>query len=178
MPVGSYTKSDVSRLMAKHRAAIYGYIYASVRSHVDAEDIFQDVFVAVLGSISQLEEEDGFFSWVREIAFRRIMAFFRNRGREQPFNPHVVAALAEAAGYLQQHAPVSDRREALLECLDRLPKQSRELVELRYGSSGEHLEVVARYLGKSVKAIYSRLDRIRAILRECVQRRLSRESQE
>ena len=44
----------VTRLLMSHRTALYGYIFACVRNHADAEDILQNVSVAVTESIEQL----------------------------------------------------------------------------------------------------------------------------
>src|SRR5206468_12369395 len=93
----SLRQGQVARLLMQHRTALYGYIFACVRHHDDAEDIFQNVSVAVTESISQLTDEAGFLPWAREIARRRILAHRRSVRREQPFDPELVRRLADAA---------------------------------------------------------------------------------
>ena len=44
-------QGQITRLLMQHRTALYGYIYACVRNHADAEDILQNVSVAVTESI-------------------------------------------------------------------------------------------------------------------------------
>src|SRR5437016_9504920 len=87
---------QITRLLMQHRATLYGYIFACVRNHADAEDILQNVSVAVTESIEQLNSEDGFLPWAREIARRRILAYRRTSRREQPCEPELVRLLAEA----------------------------------------------------------------------------------
>src|SRR5689334_6364908 len=90
-------QGEVARLLMQHRAALYGYIFACVRNHADAEDILQNVSVAVTESIDRLTSEDGFLPWAREIARRRVLAHRRTARREQPCDPDLVRRLAEAA---------------------------------------------------------------------------------
>lgn len=62
--------------------------------------------------------------------------------------------------------------EALQECLDRVPAQSRRLLELRY-FEGRPCQEVADMLGAGVEAIYQRLSRLHRQLKQCVEQRLS-----
>ena len=57
-------------------------------------------------------------------------------------------------------------------CLDQLPSRSREAVELRYQQAHRPPEI-ARRMGWTVESVHVALSRARAVLKECVQRRLS-----
>ncbi len=168
------TKEKAALLMMQHRCTLYGYIYACVRSHADAEDIFQDVSVVVLQEVSKLKSEEGFLPWSREIAFRRVLAHHKKKKskREVFLNPHIAGALADAAERMQKTESLSSRREALMECLEQLPPQSRELIDLRYDDSTESITEIAQHYGQTVRAVYCRIDRIKNLLRNCVTKRL------
>src|ERR1700722_1226876 len=97
MAAGSLRQGQIARLLMHHRTALYGYIYACVRNHADAEDILQNVSVAVTESIDRLNDEAGFLPWAREIARRRVLAHRRNSKREQALDPELLARLAEAS---------------------------------------------------------------------------------
>src|SRR5258707_6945422 len=97
MTEGALGQGQIARLLMQHRTALYGYIFACVRNHTDAEDILQNVCVAVVESIGQLRDEEGFLPWSREIARRRVLAHKRLAQREQAFDPDLVRCLAEAA---------------------------------------------------------------------------------
>lgn len=172
---GTLHQTQVARLLMQHRAALYGYILACVRNHADAEDILQNVSVAVTESIEQLREEAGFLPWAREIARRRILAHRRSSRRETPLDPEVLRCLAEAAGKLEQEEPTSDQQAALRACLDSLPDESRRLIAMRYDGSAADAQTLAGRFGRSVQGIYALIKRIKALLRDCVQRRLSLE---
>jgi RNA polymerase sigma-70 factor (ECF subfamily) len=168
-------QSEITRLLMQHRTALYGYIFACVRNHDAAEDILQNVSVAVTESIDQLKNETGFFPWAREIARRRILAYRRSSRREQPCDPELVQRLAEASDRVEQARSGSSHQAALRECLEGLPPQSRRLIVMRYDGSVDRIEDLAIQFGRSVQGIYAQLKRIKAALRECVERRLALE---
>src|SRR4051794_8710407 len=115
---------EATRLLMQHRTALYGYVFACVRSHHDTEDILQNVSVAVLEAIGRLREEEGFLPWAREIARRCTLAHGRKLRRERPLDPELVQRLAEAADELERDEPASEHHEALLACLQHLPGES------------------------------------------------------
>src|SRR5579884_2610468 len=119
---------EAARLLTRHHTALYAYVYACVRSHHDAEDILQNVSVAVIESLGQLRDADGFLPWAREIARRCALAHCRKHRRETALDPELVQRLAEAAEELERDYPAVDHRAALLACLDQLPPHGRDLL--------------------------------------------------
>jgi len=168
-------QGEVARLLMQHRAALYGYIFACVRNHTDAEDILQNVSVAVTESFDQLTSEDGFLPWAREITRRRILAHRRTAQRETPLDPDLVRQLAEAADRVEQEQPASEQWAALTACLEGLPPASRQLIASRYDGSAKNAQHLADRFGRSVQGIYAQIKRIKAALRACVERRLQME---
>jgi RNA polymerase sigma-70 factor (ECF subfamily) len=170
------TPAAVAELLTRHRPGLYGYILACVRQHADAEDVFQEVALAVIQSIGSLQSEDEFSYWAREIARRRVLAHFRRAGRENVHDPDQVRRLAEAAERVEDVRPTPERQAALLACLESLPEHSRRLIALRYDPDSGGAEELARQLGRSVQAVYAMVKRIKASLRACAERRLAQES--
>ncbi|MCA9021063.1 MAG: sigma-70 family RNA polymerase sigma factor [Planctomycetaceae bacterium] len=159
----------------QHRTALYGYIFSCVKNHTEAEDILHDVCVIAIESFDQLNNQDSFFPWVREIAFRQVLAHLKKQSREKPFNPHVVAALADAVVQVEETHSRLNFREILMNCLDKLPENSRELILTRYDGTAEDVSDLASRYGKSVHSIYSRLKRIKTVLRNCVAKQVTTE---
>ena len=166
-------QGQIARLLMQHRTALYGYIFACVRNHADAEDVLQNVSVAVMESIDQLRDEAGFLPWAREIARRRVLAHKRLAQRERALDPALVLSLAEAADRVEKREPASDQRTALMTCLEGLPAASRKLIAQRY--SGVDASRLAERFGRTVQAIYAQIKRIKLALRACVERRLALE---
>jgi RNA polymerase sigma-70 factor (ECF subfamily) len=176
MPDAALRQGQVARLLMQYRTTLYGYIFACVRSHADAEDILQNVCVAVTESIDRLSGEDGFLPWAREIARRRILAHRRAARREQPCDPDLVRCLAEAADRVEDLQPASVQQAALMACLEKLPPPSRRLIVQRYDGSVQGAEQLAGIFGRSVQGIYAQIKRIKQALRQCVERRLAAEA--
>ncbi len=176
MPDGALQQGQVARLLMQHRATLYGYIFACVRNHADAEDILQNVCVAVTESIDRLTDEAGFLPWAREIARRRVLAHRRTARREQPCDPDLVRCLAEAADRVEERRPASVQQQALMACLESLPPASRRLIVSRYDGSVDGADQLAGVFGRSVQGIYAQIKRIKQALRQCVERRLAAEA--
>jgi len=166
----------MAALLVRHRTALYGYIFACVRNHHDAEDILQDVSMAAVGSIDKLQDESGFLPWVIEIARRRVLVHVRRSQRTTILSPELVPILAEAANRVAATNCISDRSEALLECLESLPPRSRQIIIQRYDGSIRGVDELAEKLGRTMQATYGVLKRIRQRLRSCVERKLSTEA--
>src|SRR3990172_9340434 len=86
---GTSLQSMGVSLLMKPRAALYAYLFVCVRDHHEAEDLLQDVSVAVMESIGQLRDEEGFLPWAREIARRRVLARRRSSARLRPVDPEM-----------------------------------------------------------------------------------------
>lgn len=173
---GAVQHGQIARLLMNHRTTLYGYIFACVRNHADAEDILQNVSVAVTESFDQLRDEAGFLPWAREIARRRILAHRRSWRKEHALDPELLQHLADASDRIEREEPASEHRAALLACLDSLPVRSRRLISMRYDGSVDNMEQLARKLGRTVQSVYARVKRIKTALRECVRRRLALEN--
>jgi RNA polymerase sigma-70 factor (ECF subfamily) len=175
MRIPARHQGEVARLLMQHRTSLYGYIFACVRNHADAEDLLQNVCVAVTESFGQLTDASGFLPWAREIARRRVLAHRRTAKREQPLDPDLVRQLAEAADRVEEKQPASEQWAALTACLESLPPQSRKLIAMRYDGSAGSAEELASHFGRTVQGVYAQIKRIKAALRSCIERRLQLE---
>ena len=176
MPDHSIQQGEAATLLTRYHAALYCYVFSCVRSHHDAEDILQNVALTVMESIGRLRSADGFLPWAREIARYCVLTHRRKTRRETPLDPELVQRLAEAAEELERDEPTPAHHEALLACLAHLPGESRRLLLQRYRRPAGEVSTLATKLGRSIQSIYARLKRIKAVLRECIRRRLSEES--
>ena len=166
----------MTALFLRHRTALYGYIFACVRNHNDAEDIFQEVSLAAVGSIDKLRDESGFLPWAIEIARRRVLAHVRRSQRTTIVPPELVSILAEATNRVAACDCLKERSDALLDCLENLPPNSREIITMRNDGSIRAVDELADKLGRTMQATYGVLKRIRQGLRACVEAKLSAES--
>jgi RNA polymerase sigma-70 factor (ECF subfamily) len=64
---------------------------------------------------------------------------------------------------------LDDRHRALLQCLEKLSPEQRQLLHLRYAEGGS-IDKVAMSVSKTVQATYRSLSRIRHVLFVCIGR--------
>ena len=83
----------------------------------------------------------------------------------------VLELIADEA--LEQSSVFEERREALHDCLQKLPKSDRALVAACYADSNRSFRNVAQQLGMSCNTVYKALQRARKALRECVERKMN-----
>ncbi len=110
-------------LLDVHRHEIYRFLLASVGSN-DAEDCFQETFMAALGAYPDLQDSSNLRGWLFTIAHRKaIDCHRRRRGIPLP-----VGELPETEGREDPH--VAD--QALWGRVSALPPKQRSAVVLRY----------------------------------------------
>jgi RNA polymerase sigma factor (sigma-70 family) len=107
----------------------------------DADDCFQETFIAALRAYPKLKRNDNLRGWLITIAHRKAVDHHRARGRR----PVPVAEVAEVA--------VSDPEpgDGIWAAVGSLPPKQRAAVTLRYASDLPHAEIAAA-LGCSPEA--------------------------
>ncbi|MFG0286876.1 MAG: sigma-70 family RNA polymerase sigma factor [Rhodopirellula sp. JB044] len=163
----------VARLLIKHRSSLLAFIVAVMRDFDAAEDVLQDVSVAIWESADSFEPGTNFGSWSRSIARRRIAAYWRIRSRNaQSLGEEQLEQLVDGFEQLQSANEPEVRKKALTECLANLNPFLSRLISLRY-SRQLNLAQVAEAVGRQPETVRKTLYRGRAALRECIERKLA-----
>lgn len=66
-------------LIKKYKGLVMNTIYRIVRNKMDAEDIFQDVFLEVYRSIKKLRNIEDLSGWLFRIAYNKSLSFLRKK---------------------------------------------------------------------------------------------------
>src|SRR5262245_4795151 len=92
----------IGRLYEVHGPALYSLAYRITGSHVDAEDVLQDVFVALPRALKSYREQGHFPAWLKRIAVRTALLRLRavRRRRETDLD------LASPMTYAEADRPV------------------------------------------------------------------------
>jgi RNA polymerase sigma-70 factor (ECF subfamily) len=158
-----------------HRDVLMGFIFALTRDYDVAEEVFQEVSLAILGEVDKNPRIGNFMAWAREVARRRVADYYRKATRRMSAVPlsnelaDVIAdAFAENDAALENH---QERMGSLLECLKRLTGRSRDVVEGFYHRR-QSLKEVAASIGWNEASVKVALSRARKALADCVQTRL------
>jgi RNA polymerase sigma-70 factor (ECF subfamily) len=162
------------RLFLANQRRFYGLILSLVTNAADADDLLQEVSARMWQKFADFRPGTDFAAWGLRFARHEALNFLRKRRRAGAvvFNEELVDLLADEVAAATRVADA--RQEALLECLGKLPERSRGLIELRYEHGATPASIATR-LGKSLDSVYKALNRIHALLVDCVEQALARE---
>jgi RNA polymerase sigma-70 factor, ECF subfamily len=170
--------SEFLRKFMGVQQALFAYIRSAGFGLTDADDILQDVAVELWEHYDSYDQKTQFVAWAIGIAKHRI--FNQMRYNKVRMNTVVNSELCERiAGTVadtleSEKSELSQERERMKDCVERLPSESARLIRMRYGER-RNLEEIAGYLGKSYAAANMVLSRIRDTLLQCVEAGLERE---
>jgi RNA polymerase sigma-70 factor (ECF subfamily) len=141
-----------------------------------AEDIAQKAFVIALQNINSFDASHSFLLWirgiVRNVARHEWKSLARHSKIERDNLAEYVEHLANNPSALENLENIEQRRQALKQCLDKLPAHGRKIVHLHY-TMGVSCAEAALQTGTTLSAVKMALVRIRQALRQCAQARLA-----
>lgn len=153
-------------------ATVYRYGRSFCRDPHDAEDVMQDVFTALSGSLGTFRGDASLSSWAWVVA-QRACARRRRRtqattGRttslDQPRDAGGAGEIADERGDPARLAEARELREVLEAAIRDLPEGQRDVLMLR-DVEGVPAKEVGRALGIAEHAVKSRLHRARLTVR-------------
>ncbi len=135
-----------------------------------AEELTQEVFIRVYGSMERFRHESRVGTWIFTIARNLWLNEIRARstdkryGTEVPVDEQIEGVRSERID--PEHEVLRQERQKILrEALGQLPDRMRRAVELRLEQDFKYREI-ARIMGVSVQTIKSQLFQARSRLRE------------
>jgi RNA polymerase sigma-70 factor, ECF subfamily len=144
-------------LMTRYQAPLYGFIRRQVGAQGEAEDVFQETVLRILGSIRTCRDPDAFRSW----AFGVAANICRHEGRKQLTRPQTPAGrLEEQPGWApspEAQAQSNQVGERIATALAGLQAHQREVFVL-YQYSRLSYEEIALAVGAPVGTVKSRMN--------------------
>src|SRR5262249_41378697 len=132
-------------------------------------DLFQQVVLKALQICDHYSGPEHLLAWALRAVRHRAIDLLRER-RAQCLDEAVLDLLEQQWARSSTHE-ITDRVEALQQCLENLPERSRSLLRLRY-EDGLPCAGVPERLRNSIDAVYQSLSRVHHQLRLCVEQRL------
>ena len=158
------------RLFLESERDVLRYVISFVPSVNDARDIVQETAVALWKKIDRYDPAEPFTPWACRFALNETRAFLRREQRWRRFLDDEVIDMLEARRK-EMSRELDERRIHLRECVGKLPDKQRTIVE-GYYFKDHSVEELAELSGRTVDAVYKALQRIRAALMECVNRKM------
>jgi RNA polymerase sigma-70 factor (ECF subfamily) len=166
--------SALDQFCGRYGDLVFAFLYHQLHgARSDAEEVWQDTFVAALRALPGYRGQSRLSSWLCSIARRKVVDHLRRQNRAVG---RVSALPPEKLVELMDRGPLPDdllRQDATRACvvaaLAELPADYREALLARY-ADGCSVAEVARRLGRSYKATESLLSRAKAMLRDVLTR--------
>lgn len=148
---------------------VFSLAYHLLHDPAAAEEVAQEVFLALHRSLSRIESPEHAVFWLRKVAVQRAI----DEGRRRKRRP--VVALDDRQNVAAEPAAGGNSGDPLLSDVLRrliasLPETPRSVMVLRYQEDLEPLEI-ANVLDMPVSTVKSHLQRSLALLREKLERR-------
>lgn len=141
--------------MEAHGDAVYRLALCRLQNTADAEDVYQDVFLRLLGQDTGSWDNEHLKAWLLRAALNRCADLYRFRLRRPALSLDEVPDMPRPA----------DEAAELWEAVAQLPEKLRTVVHLHY-AEGYQTEEIAAMLGVPAATVRTRLRRARMKLKD------------
>jgi RNA polymerase sigma-70 factor (ECF subfamily) len=141
-------------------------------SRNDADEVFQEVSLLIWRDWDKFDSSRDFVRWAGGYAVNVV----RNQRRKSTDRPILSDELLDQIAETRNRSDdrLEARRKALEGCLEELQQDQQQLVAQCYSGS-DSIRALASSRNVEPNAMYKRLERLRRILFDCVQRNLQSE---
>jgi RNA polymerase sigma-70 factor (ECF subfamily) len=138
----------------------------------DASEVVQEVSVRLWEKWDSYDQDRPFLPWAMRFAYLQVLKWRQGKAREKLiFSDDLLSQINATNDY--EEPLMEARRKTLTLCLDKLNKDDRRIVELRYGRHGA-IKEEAKKTGVKMHKLYYALERIRIQLLNCIELNLQR----
>jgi RNA polymerase sigma-70 factor (ECF subfamily) len=165
------TEDELMRQFMAHRSRLHALAYAVTRDFHLAEDVLQEVALALIRHRQEAGGVRAFPAWAMAITRNKALEALRKRRRAPvPLEAEALRLLEDSLVRVASTGSIGGRRDALARCLEVLGARARDLLEMKYGHKMPVAEI-ARAIERSPAATNSLLQRLRGKLADCMDRR-------
>ena len=159
------------QLYANYVDRVYSYIYHRVGNVQDAEDLTARTFYRALDKLDTYEDRGlPFSAWLFRIAHNLTANWHRDHSQRRFLSLDRLWSHGSDKDAPEEQVAQQEEQAALLEAIDRLPEERRNLLHYKFATSLSNLEIGAM-MNKSESAIKSLYFRTLAALRQDLEER-------
>lgn len=151
-------KESFEAFLSTNERRIFRYLLSICANEQDAQDLVQNVFIAVYQHLDRIEEKSA-LAYTYKIAHNKCMSFLKQKSRYISVDPSAFSGIPER--HAEQEADYSLLTKAVAE----LPPRLAAVIQLQYYEKLSYKEI-STSLGISMKAVESLLVRAKRILRK------------
>lgn len=158
--------------LLREQSKIYGYIFALIPNVSVVDDLMQETIMVMWEKFDTFEVGTNFYGWAKKIAYYKVVNHLsRSFNTETHFSQAVLESIERGADVIEK----SDNRSIALEtCIQKLNKNDKELIKLKY-MDGMTTKEVALKNKRSVAGMYKVMARIHHLLERCIEQKLAAE---
>jgi RNA polymerase sigma-70 factor (ECF subfamily) len=161
---------DFVRLLVEHEPSVRTFLRGLLPTWYDVEEVTQEASLIAWRKFDTFERGTAFGGWLLTIARYEALKYRRRVARSPlVFADDVWDMLAEEASDKEDE---QIRRQHLEVCLGRMGSSSRNLL-LKVHTAGVVIREAAQQSGKSEQAFYKMIQRLRAVLLDCVSKSIA-----
>jgi RNA polymerase sigma-70 factor, ECF subfamily len=162
-----------TQLWMTAQPTVHSYVRAILGDRAAVDDVMQEVAIAVYEAFDRYDPSRPFVAWALGISRNKARDRLRSLARQHHVVRDLEAMEAISAVAEELDEEMDKRREALAGCLDNVKGRSDDLLRLHY-HEGHEPRHIAEQLGLQAGHVRVLLNRVRAALKQCVERSVSR----
>lgn len=179
-PLNAVNDEELARLAQNGRQDAFIQLYeryfqavlARVRFRVpesDAEDVTQEIFIAVLRSLEKFKGQSKFSTWLWSVTNNKIVDYYRaNRSRKYEQDEYEEAMKHKSVSRTAEDETSREELAAVRDALQTLPQRYQEVIFMRFVDdmpfkdialqTGQSLEAVKSLFRRSVSALGKKME--------------------
>lgn len=154
-------------IIREHAPMVRAFLGAHLRDFHTAEDLAQEVFVAVYANLRSHDGERPLAPWIRAVARNKLNDHLRRRYAPGRVAESLRADILENLAEEPDDGRDAERIAHLKDCVEARRAADRSLVRARYFER-ESVGDIARRLATTESAVSSKLYHLKAALRDCM----------
>jgi RNA polymerase sigma-70 factor (ECF subfamily) len=164
---------DASAAFLEIRERVYAYLLAVVRDRTLAEDLFQELYVALADTLEKGEAIEDLEAWCRGVARNLALRHWRSQRTSKVVPGDNLLDLIDRAfdENTDQLGHLDQMKVALSQCRQELAPPARDLLDLRY-SKDLPIAEISQATRRTPRGVITALARIREQLLECIAKRM------
>jgi RNA polymerase sigma-70 factor, ECF subfamily len=135
-------KIALKRFFLRHQTRIFRFIQRIVRNEAVAEELTNEVFLDVWLDAKSYEGRSSVTTWLLTLAHNRAVSSLRKR-RDEAWNEDEAKHIPDGADTAEVVVQKANKGALLRQCLDALPPDQREIMDLVYYHERSIAEVSA-----------------------------------
>lgn len=161
------------KLFQKNESAIRNFVRSLLPTWNDVDDVMQEVSLVLWDKFSDFDRTTVFLKWAYVIARFKVMNFSSKKGREKlQFDQEALELLAIEIEETEEER--KEEEKAMWLCMEKLTPERKQLMLTAF-QKDVTIKNIAEELGKTPKALYRTLDRLKIKLFECIQNEINTE---